>query len=98
MDPPVNRGLNDEAMRNLIAAWPIFAQAKIAQAWGGMIDVTPDSMPVIGPVNRLPNLMLATGFSGHGFGTGPAAGALVADLVMGTAPIIDPAPYRFDRF
>jgi glycine/D-amino acid oxidase-like deaminating enzyme len=98
MDPPVNQGLNDEAMRNLIAAWPIFARAKVAQAWGGMIDVTPDSMPVIGPVSRLPNLMLATGFSGHGFGTGPAAGALVADLVMGTMPIVDPAPYRFDRF
>lgn len=98
MDPPVNQGLNDEAMHNLVAAWPIFAQAKVAQAWGGMIDVTPDSMPVIGPVKRLPNLMLATGFSGHGFGTGPAAGALVADLVMGTQPIIDPAPYRLDRF
>jgi glycine/D-amino acid oxidase-like deaminating enzyme len=98
MDPPVNQGLNDEAMRNLVAAWPVFAQAKVAQAWGGMIDVTPDSMPVIGPVERLPNLILATGFSGHGFGTGPAAGELAADLVMGTSPIIDPAPYRLDRF
>jgi glycine/D-amino acid oxidase-like deaminating enzyme len=98
MDPPVNQGLNDEAMRNLIAAWPVFAQARIAQEWGGMIDVTPDSMPVIGPVQRLPNLTLATGFSGHGFGTGPAAGELVADLVTGRTPSLDPAPYRLDRF
>lgn len=98
MDPPVEQGLNDEAMHNLIAAWPIFAKAKVAQQWGGMIDVTPDSMPVIGPVKGLPGLTLATGFSGHGFGTGPAAGELVADLVMGQTPLIDPTPYRFDRF
>lgn len=98
MDPPVEQSLNDEAMRNLIAAWPIFAKARVAQQWGGMIDVTPDSMPVIGPVKRLPGLTLATGFSGHGFGTGPAAGELVADLVMGRPPLIDPVPYRHDRF
>jgi len=98
MDPPVNEGLNQEAMRNLIAAWPEFANARVAQQWGGMIDVTPDSMPVIGPVKALPNLILATGFSGHGFGTGPAAGALAADMITGETPIIDPAPYRLDRF
>lgn len=98
MDPPVEQGLNDEAMRNLIAAWPIFAKAKIAQQWGGMIDVTPDSMPVIGSVKRLPGLTLATGFSGHGFGTGPAAGELAADLVMGQVPLVDPSPYRLERF
>lgn len=98
MDPPVNQGLNDEAMRNLIAAWPIFAKAKVAQQWGGMIDVTPDSMPVIGPAERLPGLTLATGFSGHGFGTAPAAGELVTDLVTGKTPAIDPTPYRLDRF
>lgn len=98
MDPPVNQGLNDEAMHNLIAAWPIFKQAKVAQAWGGMIDVTPDSMPVIGPVDKLPNLMLATGFSGHGFGTGPAAGELVADMLTRSTTIIDPSPYSLNRF
>lgn len=98
MDPPVNQGLNDEAMRNLIAAWPIFAKARVAQAWGGMIDVTPDSMPVIGPVASLPNLILASGFSGHGFGTGPAAGELVADILTGAKPIVDPTPYRLERF
>lgn len=98
MDPPVEQGLNDEAMRNLIAAWPVFAKARIAQQWGGMIDVTPDSMPVIGPARQMPGLILATGFSGHGFGTGPAAGELVADLVTGRTPLIDPTPYRPERF
>ncbi len=98
IDPPVNQALNAEAMRNLVAAWPVFANARVAQEWGGMIDVTPDSLPVIDNVAQLPGLILATGFSGHGFGTGPAAGRLAADLAMGETPFLDPTPYRLERF
>lgn len=97
-DPAANAGLNEEAMRNLRAAWPVFKNAQVEQAWAGTIDVTPDSNPVIGPVAKIPGLTLATGFSGHGFGTSPAAGQLAADLLSGQAPLIDPAPYSFERF
>ena len=97
MDPPTNRGLNAEAMSNLIAAWPAFKHAVVAQSWGGMVDITPDSLPVIGPIARIPGLTVATGFSGHGFGTSPAAGQLAADLMTGSRPIVDPTPYRFER-
>ena len=41
---------------------------------------------------------IATGFSGHGFGIGPAAGELAADLVMSETPLVDPEPFRFSRF
>ncbi|MBP2851365.1 NAD(P)/FAD-dependent oxidoreductase [Dickeya oryzae] len=98
LDPAANPALNQEAMRNLRAAWPVFEQAELAQAWAGVIDVTPDSNPVIGEVAALKGLTLATGFSGHGFGTSPAAGQLAADLVSGHTPLIDPKPYRFARF
>ncbi|WP_442114040.1 NAD(P)/FAD-dependent oxidoreductase [Pseudomonas sp. NUPR-001] len=97
-DPSANTSLNNDAMNNLKAAWPVFEQAQIEQAWAGTIDVTPDSIPVIGPVARIAGLTLATGFSGHGFGTSPAAGQLAADLVSGHTPIIDPTPYRYSRF
>jgi glycine/D-amino acid oxidase-like deaminating enzyme len=83
MDPPVDAAINAEAMHNIIAAWPAFAQATIEEVWAGSMDITPDSLPVIGPVAKLPGLTLATGFSGHGFGTAPAAGQLAADLLMG---------------
>ena len=98
IDPPVDHGINAEAMRNVARAWPAFAQATIAESWAGMMDVTPDSLPVVGPVAALPGLTLATGFSGHGFGTAPCAGQLAADLLTGADPIIDPAPYRLERF
>ena len=54
--------------------------------------------PVISPVAALPGFFVATGFSGHGFGIGPAAGKLMADLVSGETPLVDPAPFRFERF
>ncbi|WKX28098.1 NAD(P)/FAD-dependent oxidoreductase [Tatumella ptyseos] len=97
LDPQVNSELNQEALRNLIDAWPAFKDAQIAQQWAGVIDVTPDSNPIIGPVDALPGLVLATGFSGHGFGTSPAAGQLAADILSGHSPLVDPSPYRFER-
>lgn len=94
----VNKSLIDEAMTNLRNAWPVFEAATILHAWAGTVDVTPDSLPVISSVAAIPGLTLATGFSGHGFGTSPAAGMLAADLATGGQTIVDPAPYRLERF
>jgi glycine/D-amino acid oxidase-like deaminating enzyme len=98
LDPAANVSINNEARRNLAAAWPVFEGMTVAQSWAGMIDITPDTNPVIGPVPGIPGLTIASGFSGHGFGTAPAAGQLAADLLSAANPIINPAPYRFDRF
>ncbi|TIM63051.1 MAG: FAD-binding oxidoreductase, partial [Mesorhizobium sp.] len=46
----------------------------------------------------VPGFFLAAGFSGHGFGIGPGAGHLVADLVTGLEPIVDPKSYDPRRF
>lgn len=97
LDPAPSDALNAEALRNLSQAWPVFKDAVLEGTWGGMIDVTPDSLPVISPVRKIPGLTLASGFSGHGFGTSPAAGHLAADLVSNQTPIVDPAPYRLER-
>ena len=58
-----------------------------------MIEITPDSQPVISTVDTIPGLVVATGFSGHGFGTSPAAGQLAADLAMTCVPLVDPTTY-----
>ena len=80
------------------AAWPVFENAVPVGRWAGMIDVMPDGIPVISAVPELPGLVVATGFTGHGFGIGPGAGRLLADLVTGAAPTVDPAPFRWSRF
>ncbi len=98
LDPaPVGR-LLDAGRRNLVRAFPGFADMVVAETWAGLMDVTPDAVPVIGPAAVLPGLFLATGFSGHGFGIGPGAGRLMADLITGHAPLVDPAPFRLGRF
>ena len=70
----------------------------MVEAWAGYIDVTPDAVPVISGVERLPGLFIATGFSGHGFGIGPGAGRLMADLVANDTPLVDPHAFRLSRF
>jgi glycine/D-amino acid oxidase-like deaminating enzyme len=98
LDPAPKQGILEEARSVLSRAVPAFAQMEVAQSWGGMIDVTPDAMPVIDQVTQIPGFFIATGFSGDGFGIGPGAGRLMADLVTGAGPMVDPRPFRLDRF
>jgi glycine/D-amino acid oxidase-like deaminating enzyme len=84
--------------RRAVELLPALREATIANAWAGFVDSTPDGVPGIGELPEIPGFILASGFSGHGFGIGPGAGHLVADLVTGAAPIFDPAPYRPGRF
>jgi len=98
LDPAPNAGLNQEALDAMIRLYPQFRDAHIVQQWAGYIDVTPDVVPYISPVGTLPGLTVATGFSGHGFGIGPAAGRLAAELSIGAEPSVDPTPFRASRF
>ncbi|MBA1228905.1 FAD-binding oxidoreductase [Pseudomonas viridiflava] len=77
---------------------PALKGSSVNAAWAGYVDSTPDGVPGIGEVASLPGLVLASGFSGHGFGIGPGAGHLIADIVSGVTPIVDPRPYHPDRF
>ena len=98
LDPaPVRRDLS-KAWRNLVETFPHFRGAKIAEEWAGLIDVTPDAVPVIAPVAAAPGLVVSTGYSGHGFGLGLGAGRLTADLVANDNPVVDPSPFRLSRF
>jgi glycine/D-amino acid oxidase-like deaminating enzyme len=98
LDPVPSKRLTLDALDSLKKAFPVFAKAEIAQRWGGYIDVTPDAVPVISAVDSIRGFHIATGFSGHGFGIGPAAGRLMADIVTGRAPVVDPKAFRLSRF
>lgn len=98
LDPKPSPKVMDEMMGALKQAFPVFEKAEIAQRWAGYIDVTPDAVPVISPVESVPGFFIATGFSGHGFGIGPAAGRLMTDLVTDRPPLVDPSVFRLSRF
>lgn len=94
---PDTRALR-QALLDVIRHFPALSDVRPVQEWAGFIDVLPDSIPVISPVDSIAGLVLATGFSGHGFGMGPAAGRLAADLALNDTPIVDPRAFRYSRF
>jgi glycine/D-amino acid oxidase-like deaminating enzyme len=98
LDPEPKQGVLAEARRVLSRAFPGFAAMQVVDSWAGLMDVTPDAVPVIDQVAHMPGFFVATGFSGHGFGIGPGAGRLMADLVAGDRPVVDPKPFRLARF
>jgi glycine/D-amino acid oxidase-like deaminating enzyme len=98
LDPAPNKAILAKGASNLARDFPAFKGMRIAERWAGLVDVTPDAVPVISDVAAVPGFFLASGLSGHGFGLGPGAGRLAADLVAGDNPIVDATPYRFDRF
>ena len=98
LDPKPKQSVLAEARAVLSRMFPVFAGLRMTESWGGLIDVTPDAVPVIDQVLHMPGFFVATGFSGHGFGIGPGAGRLMADLVAGDTPVVDPKPFRLYRF
>ena len=98
LDPAVDDDTIRLTHRRAVELLPALAGRPITAAWAGYIDSTPDGVPAIGEVTELPGFVLAAGFSGHGFGIGPGAGHLIADVDTGDEPIVDPKPYHPDRF
>jgi len=91
---PVQLGRAEPIAREL---FPL-AERLDTEPWMGSRPCTPDMMPVIGPAPRHRGLWFAFGHAHHGLTLGPVTGRLVAELVCGEPPFVDPAPYRADRF
>jgi sarcosine oxidase subunit beta len=71
--------------------------SKVVRGWAGLYAVTPDHHPIV--EESRPGLVVATGFSGHGFMQSPATGQVVSELVLdGEARTVDVSPLRADRF
>jgi len=71
---------------------------EIVEVWRGLRPCTPDGLPVIGFAPGHDNLVLATGHQMCGLHTAPGTGRLVAELITGETPFVDPAPFRAGRF
>ena len=98
LDPKPYNGILNEALHTLQQDYPAFQGIEVKERWAGMIDATPDAVPVIDAVAKIPGLFVASGFSGHGFGLGPGAGKLMAEIITGEKPCVDPTPFRHGRF
>ncbi|MCP3904213.1 MAG: FAD-binding oxidoreductase [Planctomycetes bacterium] len=98
-DEGVSDAFITECRDRIVDRLPHYADAV---SWGGcaaLYTVTPDAHALIGAVEGIPGLYLASGFSGHGFKMGPAVGCGLAALITGAeGGSFDPAFFAVDRF
>lgn len=98
LDPSPSPWVLRKIRANIDATYPELKGVEIVEAWAGMVETTPDVVPVIGENERLPGFFIATGFSGHGFGIGPGAGYAIAGMLTGRDTGIDLSSFRLARF
>ena len=93
MDEAGNRwALREESVAGSLAlaemVYPPLVELALVRGWAGIEAFTPDDLPLLGPVPGVGGLLLATGFSGHGFALAPGVGEILARLALGQ-PALD---------
>jgi len=97
IDPPPDHAAVKRSLQRFQEMFPSL-EIGVDRSWAGYIDSTPDQAPVLGAIDKIPGLHILTGLSGHGFALGPGAAQLLADLITGNEPSVDPKPFRYQRF
>jgi sarcosine oxidase subunit beta len=91
-----------EQVRNTIEVatriLPAIQGLRVAQVWGGLLDLTPDALPVIERSPAVEGLVIAAGFSGHGFCLGPITGQILADLAVFGSTELPIEAFQLSRF
>jgi D-amino-acid dehydrogenase len=87
----------DRLMPQARELFPLGARAD-EKTWMGCRPCFPDSRPVIGRAPGLTGLWLAIGHAHWGLTLGPATGRMLAEMMAGEVPFVDPTPYRAERF
>jgi len=93
----------DESVRGSLeiarAVYPAVGACALARSWAGLEAFTPDDLPILGPVPDVTGLLVAAGFSGHGFALSPMIGEILARLALGQDPLESLwNNLRYDRF
>lgn len=88
-----------EAAENASYRVPLLEKARIARGWAGLYEISPDNHAILGKIPEVEGVILANGFSGHGFQHSPAVGKVIAELIVdGKATTIDITPLSIERF
>ncbi len=82
----------------MVALVPTLAAVSVTHAWAGIIGPTPDLLPIIDGLDDPRGFVLATGFGGNGFGTAPAVGESVAELITTGQTTLDLSKFSLARF
>jgi sarcosine oxidase subunit beta len=97
-DESTNWDFVEQVVGPAIARVPALEAAEIRAGWAGLYETTPDHNAVLGPPQGVTGLMLANGFSGHGFMQAPGVGQLIAEWIVEGRPSLDLHELRLERF
>ncbi len=96
---PVTSSLTASCIcRGIMKYFPCLKDAKIVRTWAGWMDDCADHVPVISRVEEVPGLILACGFSGHGFGIAPTVGTILSQMASDEETVLDMNAFRYNRF
>jgi D-amino-acid dehydrogenase len=98
LDFSVNRRRVASTRRAINDYLPGMEDAELIEIWRGLRPTTPDTLPLIGRSRKFENLIVATGHGMLGMAHGPVTGLLVSQIATGAAQVLDPAPFRVERF
>jgi glycine/D-amino acid oxidase-like deaminating enzyme len=93
--PEVDSPILGRMLRRAMDFMPGLADLSVIRTWTGFRAATADNLPLIGPCRE--NVYAATGHEGLGITTSLGTAAILADLIAGRKPAIDPAPYLPSR-
>jgi glycine/D-amino acid oxidase-like deaminating enzyme len=97
-EPKVDRPLVQAALMKLQNVVPGLRGAEISRYWAGLVDMTPDGLPVIDNNMGLAGLSVIAGLCGHGFTLGPVLGEVAADLSLNGMTARPIQEFRLSRF
>ncbi len=97
LDPQPDMALVESAYRDAGKVMAGITPRLLDKAWSGVIDNTPDGVPIVSAVGRMPGLYMCTGFSGHGFSSSMGAGQSLAQLIVDGRSQLDLTPFSYDR-
>ena len=98
LDPEPNHKVLDDTLAALHRLLPETRDVRIERKWAGYIDMAPDMLPTLDALDDPKGLVLATGFSGHGFGMGPIVGRLISELILKGEASLNLDAFRFARY
>jgi glycine/D-amino acid oxidase-like deaminating enzyme len=84
--------------RGAVEMLPALRGGNFLRTWAGTLEMTPDKIPIIGPVEGIEGYILASGFSGHGFCLGPIAGKLLSEQIADGEPSLLLHKFRLSCF
>lgn len=96
-DASINRDVLARMLKRAMAFMPGLSNLPVVRTWTGFRPTTPDKLPLIGAWPAVDGLWIAAGHEGLGITTALGTGSMLADLILGKTPAIDPAPFAPHR-